>query len=210
MNKNVLNNKVIELMHHIDQIELEELKLHCLKVKQIEQLIKEYLREMPQDTEMWLKLALVEYRFPLADHIRAIECVKNILAYDPNNTYAAVLLKVFSDWDIVNEECFDILCAIKTEDNEFKAMIEFAKALYYDAKDNVQKYSKHYKNAKFFWRLHVKEFLSKYSCDDHGPTLDERVQANLKIICKGYQKVSYNSLSVEQFLNEEVRIKISR
>jgi|SRR5579859_653947 len=204
MDKHVLNNKIVEIMYQIDQIQNERWKQHCRTNNEMEQLVEEYLKEYPQDTEMWLKLTFIEYH-QLHDYLRAIECVKRILAYDPNNAYAAVLLTVLLDFNmVVDEESFNILCAVKTEDNEYKAMIEYAKALHFEDQKSLD----HYYKAEFYWRLHVKEFLSKYVCEDHSPTLDERVQANLEVLCKGYPKAPYDSLSVERFLNEFVRRKI--
>lgn len=209
MDKQTLNNKIASMFKKARALcKQGEFKLAYAKAEEAEKLIESHLTEYPQDTEMWLKLALVEDSTLIGeDYLKAIECVKKILAYDPNNTYAAVLLALFLNINmIVNDECYNILCAIKTNDNEFKAMIEFGKSLYYVHRDTEKRFE-HRRKASIFWHKHVKELLSKYSCDDYKRILDERIRANLQTICK-YPEEPYDPLSVEQLLNEFIRSEI--
>ncbi len=99
------------------------------KIK-IEKLLKNYLKNFPQDTDAWLRLAIVEINPPFADGYRAIECTKKILEYDENNV-KALLLYWYADFYCfgdVRNELYNKLINVDCGDNEEQSMIEFAKA----------------------------------------------------------------------------------
>jgi hypothetical protein len=170
-------------------------------------LMDSYLEQHPTDTYMWFRLAILVYWPPIADYIKAMNCMKRILSYDPNNAYAVVVLTTFLKYNMtIDNECFGILCNIQTNDKEIQAMIELAKAWYFEGNNNA--YFEHIKKARSLWQEHAKEFLAKYSCDNRDQNLNERVRANLQKLCKDYPTEPYDPLSIEQFLNEFVRSEL--
>ena len=75
----------IQYLSHIDR--KEEVTLAA-------ELLDEYLKRYPQDTEAWLRLFMISMsdRLDLEDEMRAIAACKSILAYDPYNVRALLAL----------------------------------------------------------------------------------------------------------------------
>ncbi|MFA6066015.1 MAG: hypothetical protein WC707_02420 [Candidatus Babeliaceae bacterium] len=184
-------------------------KNSCAPLEKAEKIIENYLKDNQHDTDMWFNLALVVNKTPLADFLETIDCVKMILSYDPQNAYAALLLTAMKKHHMaVDDECLKILNAIKTNDLELLAMIEFAKSWCYEFNNN-DNYWKHIKISIDLWKKHTAHFLSNISCNNKEQNLSERIKANLYVICDNIT-YPYDPLSVEYFLTEFIRIPINK
>jgi tetratricopeptide (TPR) repeat protein len=107
--------------------------------QQIVDLFKEYLSMHPYDTEIWLKFALLFLQLP-KDEDNALDCLKKILVYNPDNVIAKILYGCFADYfGDVDKQVFELVCSIKTNDQELLSIQEFEKSLYYYSyKDQTQ------------------------------------------------------------------------
>jgi len=61
-------------------------------LEQMESLLMNYLKDHPQDTDMWLKLTMVEFTPPWEDYDRIEKYINSILKYDENNVQALLVL----------------------------------------------------------------------------------------------------------------------
>lgn len=129
-----MNNEIIEQAKIIARYDTEE------KYEESQQLLLEYLKSNLYDTDAWLLVATIECNPPLEDPIRIIHCAGHILAYDPINAYALLFL-VFGyrllgrdDSEIV----YTSLCQAEHSDPEVMAMIEVAKATYFQYTNLVE------------------------------------------------------------------------
>ena len=79
--------------------------------EELEQYLETYLQKNPDDSEIWLKLALIVYKLPLADDFKAINCLNKALAIDSNNCYTALLLGYIKEYlCYIDDQLFTILC----------------------------------------------------------------------------------------------------
>ena len=104
-------------------------------MEQMESLLMSYLEKHPQDTDMWLKLCMVEFNPPWEDYERLEKYTMSILAYDENNTQALLVLAyaqyifrggVSDDLLIRLQKCCDI-----TTSKESLSMLYLAISWYY-------------------------------------------------------------------------------
>src|SRR5436190_12343813 len=61
-------------------------------LEQMELLLMNYLKDHPQDTDMWLKLTMVEFTPPWEDYERIEKYITTILEYDENNVQSLLVL----------------------------------------------------------------------------------------------------------------------
>lgn len=61
-------------------------------LEQMESMLFAYLEKHPQDTEVWLKLTMVEFTPPFRDYERIEKYITTILKYDENNVQALLIL----------------------------------------------------------------------------------------------------------------------
>ena len=177
----------------------------------IKYLFEEYLQFNPYDTEIWLNFAVCMYRFA-EETDWAEECLRKILAYDPSNIYATMLLTyVCAHSSHIDDHLFSLLCKLKTEDKEILSMIEYEKVWYFN--DN-EMYEQVLTNSVNLWDKHVWNnvklgwiYLST-----------RRIREGQELLKKGLDNVTfiydgrpYDKLSIEEYFNEGIRgIHLSR
>src|ERR1700761_3264439 len=61
-------------------------------LEQMESLLMIYLEKHPQDTEIWLRLTMVEFTPPWEDYDRIEKYITTILKYDENNISGLLIL----------------------------------------------------------------------------------------------------------------------
>jgi hypothetical protein len=104
---------------------------------QAEDLLLEYLKDHSKDTEAWLLLTMIECNPPLYDYDRIAQYTHHILSYDPSNAYASLFLS-YADYYLhgqIKVDTYNKLCLAKDNDPEIMAMIEVAKARYFESND---------------------------------------------------------------------------
>ena len=122
----------IQYLSHIDR--KEEVALAA-------ELLEEYLKNHPQDTEAWLRLFMISMsdRLDLEDEMRAVAACKSILSYDAYNVRALLALSYVYCYypyhkyeDVIVEKLF----TVQTDNHEDMSLLEFARARYYEDKNN--------------------------------------------------------------------------
>lgn len=106
-------------------------------LEEMDRILHEYLKINPNDMEMWLKRALVLYTVPLADNLKAIECLEHILHYEPTNILALVALAYIQDHTtIIDDHVLHMLSSITSLNHEEQSMLEHAQAWCFYHKNN--------------------------------------------------------------------------
>lgn len=129
MDKNRLLQKISVLTLEWNNHEISD---HLKPLEEMERLFEDYLKIHPHDTDILKRLAMALHTVPLADDLKAIECLKKVIAIDPNDVYAfAALLEiqllVYGTMD--PQDCLK-LYNITTEHKEQMSLVEYLKARY--------------------------------------------------------------------------------
>jgi hypothetical protein len=108
---------------------------------QMETLLVNYLERHPQDTDMWLKLTMVEFHPPWEDYDRIEKYITAILKYDKNNIQALLILayaQYIYRGEVSDNLCVHLQdCCTITTDKELLSMIYLAIAWYYSSKNEL-------------------------------------------------------------------------
>lgn len=135
-------------------------------VSEIETILKIYLLEHPQDTDMWLRLALLYvFGWHKREPIESIRCLNNILSYDPDNIQAFLMLAFIESQSFGENRPYGqlrestlALCRLQTNDSEVLSMIAYAKSFYYKKKDLVR-YEQYLLKSIAYCDTHVNNLL---------------------------------------------------
>ncbi len=105
--------------------------------EQIEAYIEEYLQEHPYDSEIQIRFALFLNYPPLADTLKSINVLRNVISYDSNNGVALLVLAFIKSrcYDGVDKNLKQQLAACQTNNNELKSMLLLAQSWHYDYSD---------------------------------------------------------------------------
>ena len=181
---------------------------------QMESLLMDYLKEYPQDTEMWLKLTMIEFTSPWEDYERIEKYIGSILEYDKNNVQALLILayaqRAYREG--VSDEVFAGLqhCCDVVANKELLSMLYLAIAWYYDPwpsysdekkyelslLQSIQCCNKYVKNYVYLAELYFKQ--------GRGFEAKEMIYHALKNIRNVYRSDNYVSdiTDVDRFFNE--------
>lgn len=108
--------------------------------EQLQLMFEDYLRKNPYDTEIRIKFSFVLYRSLLNANICAIECLEKILEYEPNNILVSLIIfYIHQHESVVDQEVFEKISNLQTNDTEIQSMIEYAKSWYRDNYDDYEK-----------------------------------------------------------------------
>ena len=107
----------------------------------MEELLKNYLAVNPQDTEMRIKLAMVQYTVPLADDIAAMENLNMVLEYDPENIICLLSIAYIQSClsGSLNLNIVKCLRNANPKTQQDKALILYAESWHYKH-FNIKKY----------------------------------------------------------------------
>ncbi len=158
MNKEEVINKIKDICAHLAEF-------NDASLGEIESIIKSYLENHPQDTEMWLRLAKLELTPPWEDPDRIVGYLNVILSYDPH-TILAILMRAYIEdlfFGGMKEATRNMLYEIASDDAEVLSMIEYAKAIDF-LEVNKNQYIKHLKKSIAYSDKDVNNFklLGKY------------------------------------------------
>jgi len=136
-NKNIL----LEEIHQVSKLYLEGPSENLLL--QIESILLDYLKQNYQDTDIWLRFIVLEFTPPWGDYDKIEGYVNNILQYDTYNVNALLLLAYAQVVYLggITQELVNLLMHTHSSDKEILAMIDLAKAWYYEKIDE-KKYEK--------------------------------------------------------------------
>jgi len=130
--------------------------------EKIKNLIDKYLASNPEDTDIRLRLVMLEYTPGWEDPELLSKYLNEIFEYDPDNIYATLILAITQDifWGEITDKVFEKLNNLSSEDPEILSMIELAKAWYYQCKNNNELSEKHLLNSIRYYNKHVKNYKS--------------------------------------------------
>lgn len=149
---------VLQELHRLNKLHAKTLLETVLW--EMESILESYLQEYPNDTDMWLRLAMVEFTPPLEDYERIEKYIEAILKYDPTNI-KGILVLAYVQYILrgkIYEELFvrlKTLCVI--EDKEWLSMIYLAMAWYYETTDE-EKYEQLLLESIRYCDKHVNNF----------------------------------------------------
>ena len=125
-----------ELLHRIKVLcEIGQLN----ELETAERLLDTHLELHPQDTQAWLRLFMVVIADILDDEEKAIDCCKKILAYDPYSLEALLALFYMYLYHAYfrYSGMLDALFTFQSDNYEHMSLIEYARALYYEDKEEA-------------------------------------------------------------------------
>ena len=173
----------------------------------IKNLIDEYLVKNPEDTDVRLRLAMLEFTPPWEDPELISEYLNEIFKYDPNNIYATLTLACIQDTlrGEITDEVFAKLNNLSSENPEINSMIELAKAWYYKCKNNNELYEKHLLSSISYCNKHVGNYRAlAYLCTqkkekDKAKKFARKALNNVQVV---YIQGSITDITdVENFIN---------
>lgn len=171
-----------------------------------ESILLEYLKTNPQDTDAWLMLIMIEWTPPLEDFDKISSWSKSVLAYDPTNVQVLlVLAEAYNRFrGDIPDEVYAQLCKVKSKDYHLMAMVEMARANYFEYKsDKVEEYENALRRSIEYGphqnRNHrdLGNFLIKQGNIDEGEKLIKKAQENRK----QFSAVEDDDTNVMDFLN---------
>ena len=177
-------------------------------LEEIKNLIDEYLAKNPEDTDIRLRLVMLEYAPPWEDPELLVKYLNKIFKYDPGNIYAALILAYTEEifWGGITDPVFAKLNNLFSKDPEITSMIELAKSWYYQRKDNNELYEKHLLNSISYCNKHVSNytelayFYSKRGEKDKAKKFAQKAINNVKVV---FAQGSITDITdVEDFINE--------
>lgn len=183
-------------------------------LEQMESLLMNYLKDNPQDTDMWLKLAMLEFTPPWEDYDRIEKYINSILKYDENNVQALLVLAntqcalrgdVSDDLFVRLQRCCDIVT-----DRELLSMLYSAIAWYYSwySLRDEKKYelsllrsidycSAHVTNYKYLGILYLET-----DREAEGKKMIQYALANVRKIYEINKDFVYDITDLNRFFNE--------
>lgn len=203
------NNKILEQARNIAR-QSQEVPLGQREkyLEQAEAILLEYLKDHMADTEAWLLLTKIECNSPLYDHDRITHYADHVLSYDPGNAYALLFL-AYANYYLhgeVEADTYSKLCLAKNDDLEIMAMIELAKARYFESFDK-KKYEQALEKSVTYsnnQRINCSElgiiYLNQGKIKE-GKVLIEQAIKNVKRIFPS-EDTKYDPTSIEDLLAE--------
>jgi tetratricopeptide (TPR) repeat protein len=175
-------------------------------------LIEEYLEKNPKDTEVWLRLAMLEFTPPFENPEIISEYLHKIFKYDPYNIYATITLACIQDVlrGEITEEVFEKLNNLFSDNPELNSMIELEKAKYYQCKDNDELYKKHLCNSIHYYDKHSENYRSlaylykQQGKKEEAKQLAQKALNNVKVIYDGSSPIT-DITDIEKFINEYIK-----
>jgi len=177
----------------------------------IKNLIDEYLAKNPEDTDVRLRLVVLEFTPPWEDPELLSKYLNEIFKYDPDNIYATLILACTQDifWGEITDTVFKKLNNLSSKNTEILSMIELAKAWYYQCKDNDELYEKHLLNSISHCNQHVSNHIdlahlyAKKGNKDEAKKFAQKAIDNVQVI---YTRGSTTDITdVEDFINERLK-----
>jgi len=180
-------------------------------VETIKNLIDEYLKKNPTDTDIRLRLVMLEYAPGWEDPELLSKYLNEIFKYDPDNIYATLILACTQDifWGEITDTVFKKLNNLSSKNVEILSMIELAKAWYYQCKSNDELYEKHLRSSINYCNKHVKNyrtlayFYTQKEKKDEAKKFAQNAIDNVQVI---YARGSATDITdVEDFINERLK-----
>lgn len=112
---------------------------------EVEGIIKEQLKQNPQDIQLWFKLSLTELQYPFEDYESALKCINEIYKLSTNNLDALILetgIK-WHNFGYIEDELFERLNKVKSNNSNKQAIIYYLISLYFQFKKDIKNQKKY-------------------------------------------------------------------
>ena len=178
----------------------------------IKNLIDEYLVKNPEDTDVRLRLAMLEFTLPWEDPELISKYLNEIFKYDPGNVYATLTLACiqYTLWGKITNEAFSKLNNLSSENPEINSMIELAKAWYYEYKNNNELYEKRLLSSINYYDKHVENyrslayFYTQKGKKDEAKKFAKKALDNVKVVyAQDFSTIDITD--IEKFINEYLK-----
>jgi len=206
MDKKLLIKKIKNLTETYYKIPYEQ---NEYVLETIKNLIDEYLAKNPEDTDVRLRLVMLEFTPPWENPELLSKYLNEIFKYDPDNIYATLILACIQDilWGEVTDAVFEKLNNLSSEDPEILSMIELAKAWYYKCKDDNELYEKHLLSSINHCNKHVENYKSiaylytENEKKDEAKKFAKKALHNVQVVFTQDSSIT-DITDVEKFINE--------
>ncbi|MBN2909213.1 tetratricopeptide repeat protein [Polycladomyces sp. WAk] len=180
--------------------------------EETEKVLERYLEVDPECIEAWMRLAITVFEPPIADYDKSIHCLKRAIRIGPGCLEALFILARIQDiiYREVDEDVFQELHSIQTNDPEEQSMLEYAKAWYYESKEMWHEYENALKRSIVVYPGHVLNHISlglfyvNQGDREKGKSLLVKGVRNVKHVYQaddGFDEVGdYN-----EFINERIK-----
>jgi lipopolysaccharide biosynthesis regulator YciM len=180
------------------------------------ELLEEYLKNNPQDTQAWLRLFMISMsdRLDLENEMRAIEACKSILAYDPYNVRALLALSYvyyYYPHNKYEDAIVEKLFTVQTDNQEDMSLIELARARYYEDKNDAVLQEKALVKSIAYSEKFVRNYemlgtlYARYGRFDEAIPLLKKALANIKFVVSGIGQYKADRSDIESLLDEFFR-----
>jgi len=185
------------------------LKTRGFAAGKIKNLIDEHLAKNPLDTDMRLRLVMLEYAPPWENTELLSKYLDEIFKYDPDNIYATLILACTQDifWGKITDTVFKKLNNLSSKNAAIFSMIELAKAWYYQCKNNDELYEKHLLSSISHCNKHVKNykslayFYAQKGRKDEATKFSQQALHNVQVIYTQDSSI-VDITDIEKFINE--------
>lgn len=179
-------------------------------LERMELLLVDYLEEYPQDTNMWLKLIMLEFTPPWEVYDRIEKYITIVLNYDKNNIQSLLIL-AYAQYIYRGEISEDVFLRLQnslniTTDKELLSMTYLAMAWYYSSKDEIE-YKICLLQSIFYCNKHVKNYVRLGELYIKNGNYNEAAKMiyhaieNVSNVCKNNNNVS-DLTDIDSFFDE--------
>lgn len=189
---------------------LEKIRTQPHKAAIITKLFKNFLKQNPYDTEIWIKFSLILHCF-FKDYHGALECLHTVLRYNPDNINVIMLFTFISEHiQPMPHDVFEKLCELTTPCKELLSLIEYQKSWYYLQK-NESLYHYTLENSVelcdgFVWNQKaLGSFYFLHDQVEHGRLLFKKALKNIHHVYSFQEYQFLGSNNIDEFFNAHLK-----
>ena len=199
-------NKVLEKIYQLNALYLETLSEQVLF--DMESIMLDYLHYYPEDSDMWLRLVMIEFTPPLEDYDKIENYINTMLIYDQGNIKGLLVLAYaqYTFRGAIQEDLFmQLKSSCRIADKELLSMIYLAQAWYYESLDK-EEYEKALLKSIDYCNYFVHNFVllgELYFKKGKALESNEMIQVALKNIQKIYKTNDFVDITdIDSFFDE--------
>ncbi len=173
-----------------------------------QKLLLDHLQNNPKDTEALLLLIRIECNAPLEYPGLIEEYANRILAYDTYNPYALLFLAYAQYYLMggIDEATYTKLCLAKSSDPEMMAMIEVAKARYFESKNDTKNFEESLKRSINYspyqqtnFSMLGKHFIKQGKLEEGKRLIAHGLKSVKRVIAD--ERIEYDPTNIEDHFN---------
>lgn len=163
-------------------------------------------------TEIWIRLALLNFRDPIGDYPKSIEFLQKVLEYDDNNLDTLLILSFITGWywSESDTKLIDKIIFLSKGSSEIESIGYYLKAWTYYNVDE-ENFSYYLKKSIEVFAYHVNNFVDLGSLYIRkglvleGQDLIKKAINNVKIIYPEDDSYEYDFTDKNEFINERLK-----